>query len=124
MLRPPAASTPSGDRPIERSGRAFPSLRQRRPRRPGYDAAMRRKAALLLVGSLACDRRDVDIELPVSGRPLSSVEQRELHRIAEATFREVRPKLDGLPARLTLIVRWGKDVIPETGDNGAAAFPG
>ena len=26
--------------------------------------------------------------------------------------------------RLTLIVRWGRDVIPETGENGAAGYPG
>jgi uncharacterized protein YjaZ len=66
----------------------------------------------------------VDVELPKSGRSLSSVEQRELQQVADATFRDVRPRLDGLPARLTLIVRWGTDVIPETGEAGSAGFPG
>jgi uncharacterized protein YjaZ len=81
-------------------------------------------AAIVMITLLACERRDVDVELPKSGRALSSVEQRELQQIADTTFRDVRTKLDGLPPRLTLIVRWGKDVIPETGENGAAAFPG
>lgn len=78
-------------------------------------------AVAILVG---CERHDVDIELPASGRSLSSIERSELQHIADATFREVRPQLEGLPSRLTLIVRWGKDVIAETGENGAAGFPG
>jgi uncharacterized protein YjaZ len=36
----------------------------------------------------------------------------------------VRGQLEGLPPRLTLVVQWGKDVIPETGENGTASFPG
>lgn len=79
---------------------------------------------LFAVAIFACERHAVDVELPRSGRALSSLEQSELQRIAEATFKEVRPRLEGLPPRLTLIVRWGKDVIPETGENGAAGFPG
>lgn len=73
---------------------------------------------------LACERHDVDVELPRSGRSLSRVERAELQRIADTPFRDVRAQLDGLPPRLTLIVRWGKDVIPETGENGAAGYPG
>src|SRR5262249_7851054 len=65
-----------------------------------------------------------DVELPDSGRLLSRPERRELQQIADVTFRDVRRQLDGLPPRLVLIVRWGKDVIPETGESGAAAFPG
>lgn len=79
---------------------------------------------VLTMGAVACERHDVDVELPTSGRELSRTERRELQRIADATFRDVRAHLDGLPPRLTLIVRWGKDVIPETGENGAAGFPG
>jgi uncharacterized protein YjaZ len=80
--------------------------------------------ALAGVGLLGCERNDVDVELPAGGRALSAVERREVQRIAETTFREVRPTLEGLPPRLTLVLRWGKDVIPETGENGAAGYPG
>lgn len=92
---------------------------------------MRRRLALLtaagtlsLLGGAGCESHDVEVELPSSGRALSRGERRELQAIADATFREVRARLDGLPPRLTLIVRWGNDVIPETGDSGAAGFPG
>ena len=81
-------------------------------------------AVLIVVLVSACERHDVDVELPTSGRALSRAEERELQRIADTTFREVRGLLAGLPPRLTLIVRWSKDVIPETGENGTAAFPG
>jgi hypothetical protein len=74
--------------------------------------------------SLGCERRYVDVELPPGGQALTNADRGELERIAEATFREVKPRLDGLPPRLTLIFRWGKDVIPETGETGAAGFPG
>jgi uncharacterized protein YjaZ len=80
--------------------------------------------AAALIASAGCEQHDVDVELPRSGRALSRPERRELQQIADATFRDVRGQLDGLPPRLTLIVRWGKDVIPETGESGAAAFPG
>lgn len=83
-----------------------------------------RRSLLALVFVLGCERHDVEIEPPATGRALSAVERRELQAIADATFRDVRADLDGLPPRLTLVVRWGKDVIPETGENGAAAYPG
>jgi uncharacterized protein YjaZ len=76
------------------------------------------------MGLLGCERHDVDVEPPVSGRALSRAERAELQRIADAAFRDARAQLDGLQPRLTLVVRWGKDVIPETGENGAAAYPG
>jgi hypothetical protein len=89
---------------------------------------MSRPTTLLLLaltsGLLACERHDVEVEGPTGGRELSREERRELQRVADAAFRDVRTELDGLPARLTLIVRWGKDVIPETGENGAAGYPG
>lgn len=92
--------------------------------RPTMSLAPRLLLVALMSGSLACEQHDVDVESPAVGRELSRVERRELQRIADAAFRDVRSQLDGLPPRLTLIVRWGKDVIPETGENGAAGFPG
>jgi hypothetical protein len=74
---------------------------------------------LLLTG---CSR--VEVEPPLSGRALSREERRTIERVADATFREATAVLPGLPKRLTLIVRWGRDVIPETGETGAAAYPG
>jgi hypothetical protein len=76
----------------------------------------------IAIGSLACERDHVTVELP-TGRALSRAERRELQQIANVTFLDVRAQLDGLPSRLTLAVRWGKDVIPETGENGAAFLP-
>jgi hypothetical protein len=89
-----------------------------RPRRVGGVVAIALPLALL-----ACERHDVEVELPTSGRRLSRTEHEELQRIADAAFRDARSHLDGLPPRITLIVRWGKDVIPETGESGAAAYP-
>jgi uncharacterized protein YjaZ len=73
---------------------------------------------------VACAKHDVDIELPRAGRALTREERSEAQRIAEDAFRDVRGQLEGLPPRLTLIVRWGKDVIAETGENGTASYPG
>ena len=92
--------------------------------RPTRSLAPRLFLVALMSGSLACEQHDVDVEPPAGGRELSRVERRELQRIADAAFRDVRSQLDGLPPRLALIVRWGKDVIPDTGENGAAGFPG
>lgn len=82
-------------------------------------------AALLVALSAAamCACHDVDVERPSSGRPLSNEELREVQRVADAAFRDARGVLPGLPSRLTLIVRWGKDVIPETGETATAAAP-
>jgi hypothetical protein len=66
----------------------------------------------------------VDVEPPPSGRALTRDERRAIERIADGTFREAATLLPALPKRLTLIVRWGHDVIPETGETGAAAYPG
>jgi uncharacterized protein YjaZ len=84
-------------------------------------------AVAVAIATFGCTRHDVDVEPPTQGRALTSEEQHELQRVADAAFREVRPLLGPsslLPTRLTLIVRWGKDVIPETGETGAAGFPG
>jgi hypothetical protein len=78
-----------------------------------------------LATALSCGaKHEVDIEPPRTGRALSSGERADVQRIADETFRDARGRLEGLPPRLTLIVRWGKDVIPETGENGTASYPG
>jgi hypothetical protein len=79
---------------------------------------------VIALGSLGCEEHVVDVEVPPSGRTLTREERRELQRVADIAFHDVKNQLDGLPSRVTLIVRWGKDVIPETGENGAAAYPG
>lgn len=93
----PRAGRSSGLRPRIRAGGGFP---------------------LAQIGS------SVIVVRPMLGRSFSSTERWELQQIADATFRDVRRQLDGLPPRVMLVVRWGKDVIPETGESGAAAFPG
>jgi len=80
--------------------------------------------ATLATSALGCRRGAVDIERPPAGRQLTASEEAELSRVAEEAFRDARAQLPGLPDRLTLIVRFGKDVIPETGESGAAGFPG
>jgi hypothetical protein len=69
------------------------------------------------------DNHDVDLELPL-GRALLAPEEAALRRVAEAAFRDARALLEGLPSRLRLLLRWGKDVIPGMGSNGTASFPG
>ncbi len=81
-------------------------------------------AATSLPGAAGCARHDVTIEGHGSGRALSSLETSELQRVADAAFADARAALEGLPPRLTLIVGFGKDVNPETGETGAAGFPG
>lgn len=54
---------------------------------------------------------------------LGTEDAKRLEDIAEAAFRGARDSLPGLPDHLTLIVRSGSDVIPETGENGAAGMP-
>lgn len=77
--------------------------------------------ALLLLG---CEQHPVDIEASGTGRSLSRDERKALQHIADETFREARSLLKGLPPRLTLIVTFSKEVIPETGESGAAGYPG
>ena len=112
---------------LDRALRAFEELTSSTTlmrHRASNVAAQTALALALMSGGLSCERRDVDVELPTAGRALSRTERDDLQRIADTTFRDARKQLDGLPARLTLIVRWGKDVIPETGENGAAGYPG
>jgi len=81
----------------------------------------RRHAWCLLLLS-GCARHPVEIENPAKGRALSAAEEASLQDVADAAFREVR--LAGLPPKITLIVKWGKDVIPETGETGSTGYPG
>jgi len=107
------------------------SSASRTPPRPRLELARALALSCLILagGSVAtsattgCERHAVDVEAPSAGRPLTAEERRELQRVADAAFREARAHLEGLPVRLTLLVQWGKDVIPETGDNGAAGYP-
>jgi hypothetical protein len=85
---------------------------------------MSMRHVLVFVLAASCAKHDVDIELPHEGRALTKGERAEVQRVADDAFRDVRAQLEGLPPRLTLIVRWGKDVIPETGENGTASYPG
>jgi hypothetical protein len=68
-------------------------------------------------------RDDVVLEPPAAGRPLTDAEQRETQVIASAAFHHARALLPGLPPRLLLMVRWGKDVTPETGETGTNSLP-
>lgn len=54
----------------------------------------------------------------------SSLDRSKIQAIAEAALLDIRPLLDGEPARIELIVQAGTAVIPETGDGGAALAPG
>jgi uncharacterized protein YjaZ len=85
---------------------------------------MRYVLVVALLTASCAKQHDVDIEPPHSGRALTSDERAEIQRIADDAFRDVRARLEGLPPRLTLIVRWGEDVIPETGESGTASYPG
>lgn len=90
----------------------------------GHAVAFGISVVALAFGCLSCTRHDVSVEPPSTGRALTDVERRAIQAVADEAFRDARASLEGLPPRLTLIVNWGKDVIPETGENGAAAYPG
>ena len=76
-----------------------------------------------IVGTIVgCTGHPVEIEKPTKGRPLSAEEESTLQRVADAAFREVH--LTGLPPKITLIVTWGKDVNPDTGETGSNGYPG
>jgi uncharacterized protein YjaZ len=80
--------------------------------------------AVVAAALAGCERHPVDIEAPERGRQLTREEEADLQRVADGAFRDAKAVLEGLPPRLTLIVRFGSDVIPETGETGAAAYPG
>ena len=77
---------------------------------------------LLALALFGCGQHPVEIEKTTVGRSLTTAEERALQEVADAAFRDVH--LPGLPPRITLIVKWGKDVTPETGETGATGYPG
>jgi hypothetical protein len=80
--------------------------------------------ALLLVGCASCASHDTDVVFYiVDGYRFSSADRRAIQQIADATAIEVRQLLPALPARLTLRVRAGKKVMPETGASGESNSP-
>ena len=80
--------------------------------------------ALLLVGCTSCAPHDTDVVFYiVDGYRFSSADRRAIQRVADATAIEVRRLLPALPARLTLRVRSGKKVMPETGASAEPSSP-
>jgi hypothetical protein len=69
-----------------------------------------------------CARRGVAVEYD-DGDDLSRGERAEIEERAEAAVRETRVHLPALPPVVALVVRKGKDVIPETGETASAAPP-
>ncbi|MDB4939268.1 MAG: hypothetical protein JWP87_6240 [Labilithrix sp.] len=76
----------------------------------------------LVFALAACERHDVDVEVE---RPaaLSRAQRSAVQQTADLAFRDARKLLPTLPAHISLVVRHGKDVIPETGENGTTASP-
>jgi hypothetical protein len=73
-----------------------------------------------------CDRPAdalVASEGTVSRHVFSHAERKAIQDIADAAVRDVRVVLPALPKSLRLIVRPGKDVIAETGENATAVLP-
>jgi uncharacterized protein YjaZ len=77
-------------------------------------------AALFAIG---CASREVDVELAPQGRTFTSDERRAIEQIAEGASRDVRKVLPALPKHWKLVVTTGKNVIPETGENGTTVQP-
>jgi hypothetical protein len=101
---------------------------QRIAQRLAKSEFMARKPALvilILAVLSACETAGLDIVFyqGANGYRFSSSERRAIERIATNTIAEVRRLLPGLAARLTLRVRPGKGVIPETGESGEASAP-
>jgi uncharacterized protein YjaZ len=79
---------------------------------------------LLSLGCISCAPHDTDVVFYiVDGYRFSWADRGAIQRIADETAIEVRRLLPGLPARLTLRVRAGKKVMPETGASGDANAP-
>jgi hypothetical protein len=80
--------------------------------------------ALLLATFVSYRAPETDVVFyVVDGYRFSWADRRAIERIADATAAEVRRVLPALPAQLTLRVRTGKDVIPETGETGEVNLP-
>ncbi|HMI87345.1 MAG TPA: DUF2268 domain-containing putative Zn-dependent protease [Polyangiaceae bacterium] len=62
------------------------------------------------------------VQLVAEGRAFSPSERRAIEDIADAAARDVQTLLPALPKPLTLVVQWGKDVIPETGETATTVL--
>lgn len=89
----------------------------RLPRRAVFRLTM--GAPLVLLG---CERSDVTIEYDAS-TAFSFAERRAIQACVEPAVRDVRKLLPQLPKALSLVVRKGSDVIPETGETAMASPP-
>jgi hypothetical protein len=81
------------------------------------------RGGLVLGAPLACEPHEMELEVSDEGRAFSRAERRAIQQTADAAARDVRVLLPGLPKRLLLVVRSGKSVIPETGENGTTVGP-
>lgn len=75
-----------------------------------------------LIASCAAPDRDIRF-FRSEAYTFSRAERRLIEDVTHATVREVRSLLPGIPERIYLTVRPGKDVIEETGEIGTAMPP-
>jgi hypothetical protein len=83
--------------------------------------------SVLLCVCVGCRRNDLEIEYFVvealdQRHDFTAAERRVIEAVANRAVAQVRQHLPRLPAKLTLRVHAGTDVIPETGE-GASAVP-
>jgi len=80
--------------------------------------------AFAVLTHAGCGRHDVTVEFYlVDGYRFAPAERRAIQSVADAAARDVRALLPALPPVLVLRVYAGSDVIPETGETGAAIPP-
>jgi hypothetical protein len=79
---------------------------------------------LFAVSCASCGATDTEVVFySVNGHHFTWSERRAIEKSADAAATEVRRLLPALPARLTIRVQAGQDVIPETGETGSAHPP-
>src|SRR5690242_14882985 len=84
--------------------------------------------SVLLCLCVCCRRSDLEIEyFAVEGmdqrHDFSTADRRVIEAVANSAVAQVRARLARLPAKLTLRVHAGTDVIPETGEAATAVPP-
>lgn len=82
-----------------------------------------RRAAIALAALLACDASAVDVQVEDGPHRFTRAEAQAIRRIGDVAVRDARRQLPMLPSRVTILVRSGKDVIPETGENATTVPP-
>lgn len=97
-------------------------------RLPLQDGAVVRSIPALLLASLlhlpGCPASDTTVDFYFAeGYRFTSAERSRIERVFADTANEVRALLPPLPHNLRLLARAGRDVIPETGETGAAILP-